>query len=93
MAPVYITNDPGESKDLRLEMPDLYSQMIADYALYKKEHGVLEMPEGYNYVKQATLYSAQLILMRNGPYLLGGLVLIFAVVFYFYRKAKHGCRP
>ena len=87
-----ITTDPGESKDLRLEMPDLYSLLIDDYALYEKEHGVLKMPEGYNYVNQATLYSAKLIVMRNGPYVLVGLILIFAVFFCFYRKAKHRCR-
>jgi len=81
-----IVVDPGEYRDLRDEMPDLYLQMITNYEEYADEHGVQEMPEGYDYIKQATFYSAKLILMRNAAYFIGGLVLILVGFFYFRRK-------
>jgi hypothetical protein len=69
-------------------MPDLYQQMIADYDVYAAEHGVQQMPEGYDYIKQATLYSAKLILTRNAPYLLGILIVVIVGFFYLRRRAK-----
>jgi hypothetical protein len=72
-------------------MPELYFQMIAHYQEYAEEHGVQDMPEGYDYIKQATFYSAKLILIRNGPYFIGGLLFVFLVYFYFSRRAKHEC--
>ena len=86
-----IVVDPGEYQDLRDERPELYFQMIAHYQEYAEEHGVQDMPEGYDYIKQATFYSAKLILMRNGPYFIGGLLFVFLVYFYFRRRSKHEC--
>lgn len=83
-----IVVDPSESRELRVKMPDLYRQMIADYEVYAEEHGVQDMPDGYDYIKQATLYSTKLILTRNAPYLLGVLTLIGVGFFYFRRRAK-----
>jgi len=86
-----IVVDPGEYQDLRDEMPDLYFQMIANYQEYANKHGVQDMPEGYDYIKQATFYSAKLILMRNGPYFIGGLLFALLGYFYFRRREKHEC--
>ena len=83
-----IVLDPGESLDLRDEMPDLFLQMITNYEQYAEDHGVQAMPEDYNYIKQVTLYSAKLILMRNVPYFLGGLVLILAGYAYVRGRKK-----
>ena len=86
-----IAVDPGEYRDLRDEMSDLYLQMITNYEEYAEEHGVQDMPEDYDYIKQAMFYSAKLILMRNAPYFIGGLVLILAGYFYFRRREKQDC--
>jgi arylsulfatase A-like enzyme len=83
-----IVMDPSESRDLDLEMPDLYQQMIADYDVYAAEHGVQQMPEGYDYIKQATLYSAKLIVVRNAPYLFGILIVVIVGFLYLRRRAK-----
>lgn len=83
-----IAVDPGEYRDLRDEVPDLYLQMISHYQEYAEDHGVQDMPEGYDYIKQVMLYSAKLILMRNAPYFIGGLILISAGYFYFRRRRK-----
>lgn len=78
-----IVTDPSESWDLRDDIPELYLQMIAHYDEYAEEHGVQEMPEGYNYIKQATLYSAKLIITRNAPYFIVGAILLLLLGVYF----------
>jgi len=83
-----IVQDPSESRELRDKMPDRYQQMITDYQAYAEAHGVQKMPEGYDYIKQATLYSAKLILLRNAPYILAGLALIVFAVFYYRRRVR-----
>lgn len=40
--------DPGETKDLIEEMPDLFAEMLADYEVWEEANNVLPMPEGYN---------------------------------------------
>lgn len=52
-----ITNDPGETQDLQLQMPEAYQTMQADYALYAKAHGVLPIPSGYRPARQVFLNS------------------------------------
>ncbi len=73
-----IRRDPGEVNDLRDAMPERYRQMLADYQAYATEHRVQEMPEGYEYIKQALKYTSVILLKRWWPGLLAGsLVVIF----------------
>jgi len=44
----HIESDPGEVVDLADQKPELFKKMLAAYAEYEKEVGVLEMPEGYS---------------------------------------------
>lgn len=44
----HIETDPGEVIDLANEEPKLFKKMLAAYAEYEKEVGVLKMPEGYS---------------------------------------------
>ena len=43
-----IRSDPGETKDLAQQQPDLLAEMLADYESYVHANNVLPMPEGYN---------------------------------------------
>ena len=43
-----IRSDPGETKDLAHQQPDLLAEMLADYESYVQANNVLPMPEGYN---------------------------------------------
>ena len=52
-----MTRDPGETKDLQNQMPDVFKLMQADYAAYAKSNGILDMPEGYNPVRQVVINS------------------------------------
>jgi len=50
-----IRNDPGETKDLQSQMPDIFAAMQADYAAYAKANGVLPMPENYDPIQQVLI--------------------------------------
>ena len=43
-----IQKDPGETRDLQSEMPQIFVLMQQDYLAYEKTHGVLPMPAGYS---------------------------------------------
>ncbi len=47
-----IYRDPGETNDLKNQLPDIFKTMLADYGAYAKANGVLPMPEGYEPTKQ-----------------------------------------
>ena len=85
-----LTVDPGEAYDLAAVEPERFQQMLADYEKFRKENGVLPMPEGYSQVGQ---------LMANGlrnsigsgfiVLLLAGLFLLpFYVAYKMKRKSE-----
>jgi arylsulfatase/uncharacterized sulfatase len=47
-----IASDPGETRDLRQAQPAKFRELMAEYRLYAKRNGVLEMPEGYDSTRQ-----------------------------------------
>jgi arylsulfatase/uncharacterized sulfatase len=47
-----IVADPGETRDLSAEQPDLFASMRAAYAEYAAANGVLDMPPGYDVQRQ-----------------------------------------
>jgi arylsulfatase A-like enzyme len=42
-----IASDPGETRDLAAEKPDLFEEMMARYRAYETDVGVLPLPPGY----------------------------------------------
>ena len=47
-----IEQDPGETTDLSQQEPDVFADMLDEYAAYSKRVGVLEIPEGYDSLKE-----------------------------------------
>jgi arylsulfatase/uncharacterized sulfatase len=43
-----IKSDPGETRDLAQQKPDLFEEMLADYESYVQANNVLPLPEGYS---------------------------------------------
>jgi arylsulfatase/uncharacterized sulfatase len=75
-----IVRDPGETRDLRLQMPVQFQAMQADYAEYARFHGVLPMPEGYDPLQQVLINALiNVYVPRFGPAL--GIALAGVVVF------------
>jgi arylsulfatase/uncharacterized sulfatase len=78
-----ITRDPGETTDLREQLPELFAQLQQDYAAYAKTNGVLPMPAGYDYREQAEAYGMHHVVIPKlqaaapwtGGVLLAGMLL------------------
>lgn len=51
--------DPGEANDLRDELPELFTSMLADYEAYVETNGVLPVPEDYDQRRQVLANSAR----------------------------------
>jgi arylsulfatase A-like enzyme len=82
-----ISEDPGETTDLRERMPDRYQQMLADYAAYATDNSVLPMPENYSVAKQVMINTIVFFyLPKYLPYV--GLLLLLAVAVYYYRRMR-----
>lgn len=52
-----LRSDPGETRDLREQRPQDFTAMQAEYESWAKAHGVLDMPDGYNPVRQVLINS------------------------------------
>ncbi len=87
-----IRRDPGETRDLGVEMPARFAAMMADYRAYADANGVLAMPEGYTADDQinenAFNNNMKPRLMRAAPWAVGGLIAFIASVLLWRRRRK-----
>jgi len=75
-----VAQDPGETHDLSEAQPERLKNMLAHYAHYTAEMGVLEMPEGYNSTKQIGKNAVKRMRARHGRFiLLIGLIIILGI--------------
>jgi arylsulfatase/uncharacterized sulfatase len=76
-----LTEDPSETKDLSTEQPQRLQNMLAHYGDYAAEMGVLDMPDGYDSVKQIGKNAVKRMRARHGKFiLLIGLVLLALLI-------------
>ncbi len=79
-----LETDPGETRDLSADHPEIFEGMQADYAAYAERVGVLEVPAGYNSVAQVEKNMTAAVLKRNMSKIvafgIGGLLLIAGVI-------------
>lgn len=54
-----LRDDPTETKDLSKPQPQLRQGMLADYSAYVRRNGVVEVPAGYDVIKQAQANAAK----------------------------------
>ena len=91
-----IRNDPGETKDLQSQLPDVFIAMQADYAAYAKANGVLPMPESYDPIRQVlinAIVNVYLPRLKNAALpIMAGLVLLVAA-FVFVRRRRRMRAP
>jgi arylsulfatase/uncharacterized sulfatase len=50
-----LRSDPGETRDLQDQMPEVFQAMRADYEAWSRSHQVLPMPDGYDPVRQVMI--------------------------------------
>ena len=81
-----IKKDPGETNDLSQSHPQLFAELIKDYADYSQKMGVLEM--GTEYEAQLELANKIKVIISNAirPWLIGFIGLL--VGFFVWRRRK-----
>ncbi len=79
-----IARDPGETTDLKAQMPELFDEMMAGYRDYIKTNGVQRVPDDYNYLEVLSRYATRKQLRENvWGYVTAGiliLVLLFGLI-------------
>lgn len=87
-----IKADPGETKDLAAQEPELFADMMREYEAYAARVGVLEVPEGYEQMKRVAALTREKRMGRLFPWA-GLAVLLLAgaiggAVYYRRRRAR-----
>jgi len=75
-----LADDSGEVNDLSAQQPDRLEDMLAEYANYTAEMGVLDMPDGYSSTKQIGMNAVKRMRARHGrTILLIGLIFVLGL--------------
>lgn len=61
-----MAEDPGETRELSADFPQIKADLLADYADYAARVGVLEMPDGYDSLEQVEANTLKKLLKRYG---------------------------
>lgn len=83
-----IVTDPGETNDLKQEMPGRFSAMMEAYRKYASANNVLPVSEDYDQVKQVRKYSIRAQARAHAPYYGAGILILFGL--YIIRRCKQG---
>ena len=84
-----IATDPGETRDLKDEMPELFQSLQNDYAKWAKANGVLPMPEGYDPIQQVIINSLVFVYWPRYQWHLAGLgVLLLLSGVWLWRRRR-----
>ena len=84
--------DPGETNDLSAAQPGLMKSMLAQYALYEKQMGVLPLPPGYDVQKQVAINATMKQLKAYWWVLAVMLVIGAGVVWLVFRLVSRALR-
>jgi len=72
-----IVEDPGETRDLKAELPDRFQAMLTAYARFEKENQVMPIPAGYSQTGQLLI---NLLRDRFGSAILVALLTVLLLV-------------
>jgi arylsulfatase A-like enzyme len=81
-----IVTDPGETKDLRKEMPEKFITMMEAYRIYAADNNVLPVDENYDQVRQARRYAIRTQIKAHSPFYIAGILMLFG--FFFWRRRQ-----
>lgn len=77
-----IALDPGETHDLAEERPDLFAEMLEEYAAYKAYAGVLPVPDGYDPVRLFSHATHMRMIKRHGPWVLASVAAVIGLIIF-----------
>jgi len=83
-----IVIDPGETKDLKEEMPERFTAMMEAYHNYVADNNVLPVSENYDQHKQCRKYSIRTQLRAQFPYYIAGILILsgFFIIRWFTKR-------
>ncbi len=82
-----IVTDPGETLDLKQNMPERFDSMMADYQVYEKNNRILPLPAGYNQQRQVALNGLRDV-FGAGIFTFVLTLLILGVFYLVYRNRR-----
>ncbi|XOV86847.1 MAG: arylsulfatase [Pseudomonadota bacterium] len=75
-----IVQDPGETRDLASEMPELFELMLSEYNAYAEQVGVIAPPAGFNPVQQVGSNSVRRMLWSYRTTMFVAMAAILALI-------------
>lgn len=81
-----IVADPGETKDLSKENPQLFAEMLKDYAAYAKKSGVIDLGDDYEAHKVVLGKVIKMWMYAVLPWLIGFVLLVIG--WRFWRRTR-----
>jgi len=83
-----IANDPGETRDLSQERPQEYAEMLANYAEFEQQNGVLPLPAGYEPRKQVSINAFLFVYLPYMKWILALLVIALTAWWVLMRRRR-----
>jgi arylsulfatase/uncharacterized sulfatase len=83
-----LSRDPGETRDVSAENPELLESMVAEYKSYSEEVGVFELGPEDSAFKQLFKNVVTKALHKYWPYLLGVIVALVAALFFAFHMLR-----
>jgi len=82
-----LASDPGETRDLREQEPERFRAMLADYASYEKEMGVIRLPDDFDPFQQVRINAIKKQ-VHKFRYALGGIAaaLVLLIGYVLHRR-------
>lgn len=81
-----VANDPGETKDLSKENPQLFAEMLSDYEAYAKKCGVIDLGDDYQAHKVVEGKVYKMAMKAMLPWLVGFILLVIG--WRFWRRTR-----
>ncbi len=83
-----LASDPGETKDLGADDAARYQAMLADYARYEQEMGVLKLPDDFNPHQQVRINAIKKQLHHFRYRIAMGVLLMVLIAVWLVRRRK-----
>ncbi|MEL7546613.1 MAG: sulfatase-like hydrolase/transferase [Pseudomonadota bacterium] len=75
-----LEDDPGETRDLSNDLPELKAELMLDYGDYADRMGVLELPEGYEVVQQISSNTMERMLGFYWHWIVLTVIIVLALI-------------
>lgn len=75
-----LSADPGETTDLSATFPEVYDDLLQEYAAYSDRVGVLEVPEGYSSIEEITRHTLERQRKQYMPWIIGAVVALAGLI-------------